>query len=178
VHVHVLNRILATLLALALFLGGLLAVVEIVLAAIDRPAWLIPHRQWSSWLREQTFTGGIVRAVLIGLAVLGLLLLVAALRRGKPGSLQLPARTEGVRVSASRRGIERSLATSARRTDGVRSARAKARRRRVRVKASTGLRSTAELQQPVTAAVTTRLEELGLTSVLRPRVTVSQESSR
>jgi hypothetical protein len=176
--VSIVNRVLATLLALALFLGGLLAVVEIVLAALDRPAWLVPHQEWSGWLRDQDFTGGIVRAGLIGLVVLGLLLLVAALRRGKPGSLRLPARTDGVRVSASRRGIERSLATSARRTDAVRSAHAKARRRTVRIKASTGLRSSAELQQPVTAAVTTRLEELGLAGVLRPRVTISQESSR
>lgn len=175
---HLLNRLLATLLALALFLGGLLAVAEIVLAALDRPAWLVPHERWSGWLREQTFTAGIVRAALIGLALLGLLLLIAALRRGKPGALQLPARTDGVRVSASRRGIERSLATAARRADGVRSARVRARRRSVRVKARTALRSTDDLQQPVTAAVTERLDQLGLAGVLRPRVTVSRESAR
>lgn len=175
---HVVNRVLATLLALALFLGGLLAVVEIVLAALDRPAWLVPHPDWTSWLTGNTFPSGIVRAVLIGLAVLGLLLLVATLRRGRPGSLQLPGRTEGVRVTASRKGIERTLATAARRPDGVRSARVKAGRRAVRVRATTGLRSTEELRQPVTTAVTDRLEELGLTGVLRPRVTVSQESSR
>ena len=38
----VVNRVLATLLALALLLGGLLAVVEIVLAALGRPPWLVP----------------------------------------------------------------------------------------------------------------------------------------
>lgn len=175
---HVVNRVLATLLALALFLGGLLAVVEIVLTAVDRPAWLVPHQQWSRWLGDNTFSAGIVRVVLIGLVIVGLLLLLAALRRGKPGSLQLPARSEGVRVTASRRGIERTLSTAARRADGVRSARVRAGRRSVRVKASTAMRSTAELDQPVTTAVTERLEELGLTGVLRPRVTVSQESSR
>ncbi|TFV64139.1 hypothetical protein E4P41_02550 [Geodermatophilus sp. DF01-2] len=174
---HVVNRVLATLLALALFLGGLLAIVEIVLAALGRSPWLIPHPQWSTWLAEQTFAAAVVRAILIGLVVLGLLLLVAALRRGKPGSLALPGRTDGVRVSASRRGIERTLSTAARRADGVRSARVQARRRTVRVKASTALRSTDELQQPVTAAVTERLDELGLAGVLRPRVTVSRESS-
>ncbi len=175
---HVVNRVLATLLALALLLGGLLAVVEIVLAQLDRPHWLVPHEQWSSTLAEQTFVGSVVRAVLIGLVVLGLLLLVLALRRGKPGSLQLPSRTQGVQVSASRRGIERSLGTAARRTDGVRSARVKAGRRAVRVKAATALRSPDELKQPVTTAVTGRLEQLGLDGVLRPRVTVTKESSR
>lgn len=175
---HVLNRVLATLLALALLLGGLLAVVEIVLAQLGRPSWLVPHEQWSSWLAGQTFPDGVVRAVLIGLAVLGLVLLVLALRRGKPGSVQLPSRTDGVRVSASRRGIERSLATAARRADGVRSARARAGRRAMRVKAVTALRAAGDLQQPVTAAVAARLEQLGLGGVLRPRVTVTKESSR
>jgi hypothetical protein len=175
--VPMLNRVLATLLALALFLGGLLAVVEIVLAAFDRPAWLVPHQEWSTWLAGESFDDGVVRAALIGLVVVGLLLLLVGLRRGKPGSIALPARTDGVRVTASRRGLERSLATSASRAGGVRSARAKVGRRAVRVKATTAVRS-GDLQQPVTAGVTERLEELGLSGVLRPRVTVSQESAR
>ncbi len=174
---HIVNRVIATVLALTLFLGGLLAVVEIVLGLLGRPYWLIPHPTWSSWLGDQSFSGGVVRAVLIGMVIVGLLLLVVALRRGKPGSLTLPGRTDGVRVTASRRGIERTLSAAARRADGVRSARATAGRRRVRVKAATALRSPRELQQPVTDAVTERLGELGLTGVLRPRVTVSRESS-
>jgi hypothetical protein len=55
---------------------------------------------------------------------------------------------------------------------------ARARRHSVRVKAKTALRSTDDLQQPVTAVVTERLDQLGLAGVLRPRVTVSRESSR
>jgi hypothetical protein len=174
---HVLNRVLATLLALVFFLGGLLAVVEIVLAALDRPAWLIPHQQWSQWLTGQDFAGGIVRAFLIGLVVIGLLLLAVGLRRGKPGSIPLPARTDGVHVTASRRGIERSLATSARRADGVRSAQARVGRRTAKVKATTFARSRDDVEQPITAGITERLQELGLSGVLRPRVTVSQEKS-
>ena len=174
----VLNRVVATLLALALLLGGLLAAAEIVLAAIGRPSWLVPHERWSTWLGDQTFSGAVVRLVLVGLVILGLLLLIAALRRGKPGSLPLAARTDGVRVTTSRRGVERSISTAASRADGVRSARAKVGRRTVRVKTSTAVRSPGELQQPVTAAVTERIEELGLTGVLRPRVTLAQESPR
>ena len=173
----VLNRVLAALVALALFLGGLLAVVEIVLAGLDRPPWLVPHPDWSETLTGESFTAGVVRAVLIGLVVVGLLLLLVGLRRGKPGSIPLPARSDGVSVTASRRGIERSIATSARRVDGVRSARAKVGRRTVKVAATTGVRS-GDVQQPITAGVTERLEELGLSGVLRPRITVSQERSR
>ena len=119
---HVVNRVVAALLALALFLGGLLAVAEITLAALDRPAWLVPHQDWNRWLVDNTFTTSVVRAVLIGMVLLGLLLLVAGLLRGRPGSLQLPGRTEGMRVTASLRGIERTLATASRRPGGMRSA--------------------------------------------------------
>ena len=175
---QVLNRVLSTLLALVLLLGGLLAVVEIVLAALGRPHWLVPHEQWSSWLAEQTFASAVVRAVLVGLAVLGLLLLGAALRRGRPGALALPTRTDRVRVTASRRGVERTLARAARRPAGVRSARVRAGRRRVRVTATTALRSPGDLRRQVTAAVDERLDELGLAGTVRSTVTVSQEGTR
>ena len=174
----VVNRVLATLLALALLLGGLLAVVEIVLAALGREPWLVPHPGWTAWLSDQTLASGVVRAVLIGAGVVGLVLLVLALRRGRPGALPLPTRVESVRTTASRRGIERTLRAAATRPDGVRDARVKARRRTVRVRAATALRDPGDLQSRVTEAVTQRLDELGLSGSLRPRVTVSKGAGR
>jgi uncharacterized protein DUF6286 len=171
--VQVINRILATLLALALFLGGLLAVVDIVLVQLQRAPFLVPVGRWAAWLRSQAFDAGIVRAVCVGLAVVGLLLLVAGLRRGRPGTLTLPSRQEGVRVTAARRELERALAAAARRVDGVAGAHARARRRSVRVVAATPLRDPGELTRQVTDVVAGRLGELGLTDVVRPRVSVS-----
>lgn len=175
---QIVNRILAVLLAAALTVAGALGAVEIVLAALGRRPMLVPHRQWSRWLGERTFDDGVVRVVLIGLALLGLLLLVAALRRGRPGSLPLPSGTEAVRVTASRRGLERTLASAARRAEGVQSARVKAGRRKVRIQASTSLREPGDLASRVTAAVGERLEELGLAGVVRPRVRVSRKAAR
>lgn len=175
---HVLNRIVSTLLALALFAGGLLAVVEIVLALLGRAYWLVPHPNWSTWLGEQTFASGVARAILIGMVLLGLFLLFLALRRGRPGSLALPGRSNGVRVTASRRGIERSLSRAAQSADGVRDANVRAGKRKVRVKALTGLREPGDLQQRVTAAVDERLEELGLAGAVRSQVTVSGKGNR
>ncbi|SET83970.1 DUF6286 domain-containing protein [Geodermatophilus poikilotrophus] len=174
----VVNRVLATLLALALLLGGLLAVVEVVLAALGRRPWLVPHPDWTSWLTDQSLDSGAVRAALVGAVVLGLVLLVLALRRGRPGALPLPARVESVRTTASRRGIERTLRAAATRPDGVRDARVRARRRTVRVRAATALREPGDLQSRVTEAVSQRLEELGLAGTLRPRVTVSRGAGR
>ena len=174
----VVNRVLATLLALALLLGGLLAVVEIVLAALGRAPWLVPHPDWTTWLSDQNLGSGVVRAVLIGAVVLGLVLLVLALRRGRPGALPLPSRVESVRTTASRRGLERTLRAAATRPDGVREAQVRARRRTVRVQAATALRDPGDLQSQVTQAVTERLDELGLSGTLRPRVTVSRGAGR
>lgn len=174
----VVSRVLATLLALALLLGGLLAVAEIVLAALGRPPWLVPHPGWTTSLTDQDLGSGLVRAVLIGAVVLGLVLLVLALRRGRPGALPLPSRVDSVRTTASRRGIERTLHAAATRPDGVRDAQVKARRRTVRVRAATALREPGDLQTRVTEAVTERLDELGLAGSLRPRVTVSTGAGR
>ncbi|MGX5653597.1 DUF6286 domain-containing protein [Geodermatophilus nigrescens] len=173
-----LNRALAVLLALVLLVGGLLAVVEIVLAALDRPHLLVPHERWSAWLREQTFTTGVVRAVLVGLVVLGLLLLVAGLRRGRPGRVPLAARTDGVHVTASRRGLERALARAARRADGVTDARVRAGRRSVRVRAETALRAAEGLRPRIGAAVDQQLEELGLAGAVKTTISVSRKAAR
>lgn len=174
-----LNRILSALLAIGLLLAGLLAAAEIVLAQLGQRYWLVPHQQWSSWLGEQTWDATIPRAVLVGVGALGLLLLTAALRPGKPPSVALPARSDsstGTVVSASRRGLEKTIAAAAQRPEGIHSATADVRRRTVRVKARTGTRSKTDLQQQVTAAVSQRLTELDLSDTLRPRITIAKES--
>ncbi|WP_425953470.1 DUF6286 domain-containing protein [Xylanimonas sp. McL0601] len=176
---NVVNRFLAVVLALVLFLGGLLAAVEIFRAQVGDAPWLVPWEKWSTWLGTQTWVTNLVRAVLVGIGIVGLLLLVAALRRGRPGDLVLPAESAlpGVRTTVSRRGVEKSLETAARDVDGVRSARADAHRHRVTVRASSMTRE-GEPEQRVRQAVTERLAALGLEQSLRPRVTMRYEERR
>jgi hypothetical protein len=169
--------VLATVLAAALFLGGLLAAVDVLLVQAGRTAFLVPTGQWAGWLRAQTFGAGIVRLICGALAVVGLLVLISALRPGRPGALRLPPRAEGITVTARRRELERTLATAATRVDGVSSARAKARRRSVRLHAATTLRQPGDLPTRVHQAVTARLNELGLGGTLRPRITLTRPRS-
>src|SRR5687768_13721642 len=89
-------RVVSALLALALLLGALLAVVEIVGAALERSPWLVPYPEWTDWLRSHTWEDWIVNAVLIGFLLVGLLLLFLALRRGKPATLALRGGSPGV----------------------------------------------------------------------------------
>jgi hypothetical protein len=174
----VVNRILAALLALVLLLGGLLAASEIVLAQLGRPPWLVPYPQWSVWLGQRTLTDGLMRAAMAALVVVGLLLMLAALRRGKPHNLMLPSNIEGVQVTASRRGIERSLREAGSRISGVRSVEVRAGRRTVKVRAYTASRTEGQVQQQLTDTVAAKLRQLGLADRLRPRVTIVTGKSR
>ena len=73
--------------------------------------------------------------------------MLAALRRGKPHNLTLPSNIEGVQVTASRRGIERSLREAGSRIGGVRSVNVRAGRRTVKVRAYTASRTEGQVQQ-------------------------------
>jgi hypothetical protein len=168
------NRVLSVLLALLLLAGGLLVAVEIVLAQLGRPALLIPWSAWVSWLGGQTWDTTIVRLVLAGLVVVGLVLLVLALRPGKPRRLALPATGSNLQVSIARRALQQNLADTAARASGVASASAKARRRTVTVTATTANPNTTEVQKAAQAAVDQRIKQLGLTRRLRSRVRIDR----
>jgi hypothetical protein len=171
------TRVVSTLLALALLLGSVLAVWEIAAAALGRSP-LFPHAEWADWLSTRSWNDWIVIAVLVGLVVLGLLLLLLAFRRGKPSSLALGSRTEGVDVTVSRRSVEKSLETAAARTTGVAGASASVTRRTARVDARTVARSESDIRETVSSAVGARLDSLGLERRLRRRVNLTTKDTR
>lgn len=166
------NRVLAALLALLLLLGGLLGAAEIVLAALNRPPLLIPRQQWSTWLGQQSWNTPVVRIVLAAMALIGVLLIRTALRRGKPPVLAAPNRVPGVRVSMPRRSVEKTVAAAARNTSGVQGASAAAGRRAITVTVRTPMRSPGNLRSEALTAVTGRLRELDLADTLRAKVKV------
>ena len=175
------TRTLSALLALALLLGSLLVIAEIAVAASGNGSWLVPYPAWTDSLRQRHWNDPAVRAILVGLVVVGLLLLIAAVRRGRPAALPLAARTPGVDVNVSRRSVERSLAAAASRTKGIIQADASLRRRSARIGAQAASRSEssrAGLQHEVESAVKARLDSLGLTRPLHLRVHVTSKDRR
>jgi hypothetical protein len=171
------TRVVAVLLALALLLGSLLGVVEIVAAALDRAPALVPYPEWATWLRTHSWNDGIVTAVLGGLVLLGLLGLLLAVRRGKPATLALRSGSDGVDVTASRRGVEKSLAAAAERTAGIAGASAAVSRRTARVDARTVAPSTPGVREEVESAVRGRLDSLGVEPGLRTRVELTTKGT-
>jgi Family of unknown function (DUF6286) len=172
------TRVVSALLALALLFGSLLAVVEIAAAALDRGQALVPYPDWNDWLRSHSWDDQIVKALLGGLVVLGLLCLLLAIRRGKPAALALRSRTDGVDVTASRRSVEKSLAAAAARTSGIAGASASVSRRTARVKARTVARSEPGIREEVESAVRGRLDSLGTARRMRTRVALTTKDTR
>ena len=171
-------RVVCALLALVFLLGSLLAAVVITGAALGLAPALAPYPEWSTWLRAHSWNEWTVKAVLGGLVVLGLLLLLLAFRRGRPASLALSRRTDGVKVTASRRSVEKALAAATARTPGIAGASASVSRRTARVDARTVARSEPGIREEVEAAVRRRLDSLDLQRRLRTRVDLTTKEGR
>jgi hypothetical protein len=175
---NLVTRVVSALLALALFFCSLLAVVETAAAALDRGQVLVPYPDWTDWLRTHSWNDLIVRALLGGLVLLGLLLLLLAFRRGKPAALTLRSRTDGVDVTASRRSVEKSLAAAAARTTGVAGASASVSRRTARVAVRTVALSDPGIREEVESAMRGRVDSLGTERRLRTRVAITTKDMR
>jgi hypothetical protein len=176
--VLVLRRLLALVLAAALMLGAAIGLMEIVAAALGRQAWIVPDQDWVNRLRGYRWDDGVVRLGLSGALLLGLLLLMAGLYRGRPAELALTSIEPGVTVTVSRRGVEQVLAAAARSIPGIISAKVSSRRRGVGVDAWTRIQEAGGLRDRVDAAVRERIDALLLSRPPRLTVRVRTEESR
>jgi hypothetical protein len=112
-----------------------------------------------------------VRVVLLTVAVVGLALLVAQLVPRRTRLLPIADPTPGVTAATTRRSLERALRRAASSADGIVSASVTANRRRVKVRAVTGLRDLTGIRESLVSAVTEQLDGIGLSR--RPALSVS-----
>jgi hypothetical protein len=123
---RVVNRLASLLLAFVLLGGGLLIAAETVAVVLDLPPLLIDRNGWYRGLSGTSLGDPIPRAIAIFVTALGLLILVAQLRRWAPDRLAIQ-RGDGWHLQ--RRSVEQRLASTADEVPGVRSATARIRRR-------------------------------------------------
>ena len=157
------NRLLAALLSLALIVAGVLVVVEVVAQRLGRNPAVVDWPHLYDWARRTPWQQGSVRVACILLAVAGLLLLAAELKRSKPD--RLAVRSETTDAAYTRRGVAATVRSAVSDVDGINSASVSVSRRKVKVEATTaGLQPfTAEtLQEPATTAARQRLDTLEL----------------
>lgn len=174
---RLLNRLLAALLSLALIVAGGLVVIEVVVQRLGRS----PVTNWPrvlDWSRRTPWQQGSVRVACILLALAGVLLLAAELKRSRPS--RLPVRSEATDAAYTRRGVASAIRSAVNGVDGISSASVSVSRRKVKVEATTaGLQPfTAEtLREPTIAAARQRLDSLELQSPPALSVEVSTVST-
>jgi hypothetical protein len=168
--VRIVNRVVAAVLGLGLLVGGIVVAVEIVVAGFDRRPWILPHDDWYDSARERTWESAPARWIFIGLVAAGLLLLLVQLARRRPTALAL---TPGaIPTDLSRRSLEKALVREAARVDGVAAAKAKVRKDRADVSATSNRRQVADLEPAVASALDRRMGALGLARPPEVRVKV------
>lgn len=163
-----LSRILAGLLALAAVAGGVLLIVEIAVAALERSPWVVPWDRWWRSAQEQPWSSGDTRIVAVILVAAGLIFLIVALSRWRPTRLPLQDEPGVVGGDVRRASLERSLARAAEDLDGVDKATVRLVGSRARVRVDSSRREPGDLGTQVGRRVTERLDALQLAAP--PRV--------
>jgi hypothetical protein len=171
--VRVLLRVLAPLLGLAVAVVGVLVLLEVV-AAWVRPdegeGLVLPWPEWFAVLQQTAWTDAPVPGIAIGVAALGLLLvLVGLLARRHDIAVDGPA--PAITVTTSPRVLARLVGRRVRAADDVAAASVTATRRKVSVAAEAWSDAGPELADSVRARVEGLLDEVPLHR--RPRVTVT-----
>jgi hypothetical protein len=172
------NRVVVALLTLALAVTGVFAAIEVVLAMLSRPPLVLPREQAIDALQHSRWADTPVRGVLLGVAALGLVLLISQLVPRRTRLLPIADPTPGVTAATTRRSVERALRRAATAADGITGASVTARPRRVRVRAVTGLRDVTGIHANLIAAVTDQLDGIGLARRPALSVTLRQKEPR
>lgn len=148
------------LVAAVLAAAGLLGVIQAVSAALGRPLWRLPHRDFAGPLQHTHWNGTATLAVAAAVAFIGFLLVLAGLIPGRPRAIPIASGDESIVVGVPPRSLRRSLARLAEDVDGIDHVKVRIRRRLVVVRATTRLRDPAGLRENVHAAVQDRLAGL------------------
>lgn len=172
------NRPLAFLLSLALTLGAVLVLIEIVAHAVGAKAIVLDWPGLYRWASGTTWGSGVVRLIGVGLAVIGLLLLAAQLTPRRPDRLRLQPVDPATDAAITRRGLARTVRDAATEVDGVRDAHVTVRRNLVRVRADVGDGTVDSLHAAVASAAQHRLDTLRLATMPALSVRLSKEEEK
>jgi hypothetical protein len=170
--VRVTNRILALAAALCLAAGGLLVAVEIAWAGLGHGPWLIPYDDWYTDARTNRWDTSPARSLFLALTLAGMVLLALQLVRARPRSI--PLEDGQTRAGLTRRSLEKALARTAGSQDGVATAKATIRRRRIRIRAVTR-RTQGDLPPRVEKAARRCRHDLGIDGALELAVQVQRQ---
>ena len=159
---RVLLRVLAPLLGIALAAAGVLVVIEVV-AAWVRPGMegglVVPWPDWMVTLASVSWNQSPVPGIAIGVAVVGLLLIIVGLA-ARRSEVRLEAPKADMTVTTPPRVLARLVGTRVRESDDVLSASVTASARRVAVTALAWHDAPPDLREVIVGRVRELLDEL------------------
>jgi hypothetical protein len=162
-----LNRVLAALLSLAIVIGGLLLIIEVIADRIHHKPALWHWHPLYAWAGRTQWQAGAVRVICVLLIIAGLILLLAELKPPRVSRLRLDEDTPGIDAAYTRRGVAAAVTAAVSDVDGIRAVRTRVTRRKVIVSATAGASdktAAGQLRAPVTEAAQQRLALLTLRS--------------
>lgn len=173
---RIVERFLSLVLALALIAGSVLLALEVAYAVAGQPPLLV---QWPAAYElgnDNQWDTAVARFVAAAVLLVGLLLLLIALKPRRARRLRMTPGSSGVDAAITRRSLRTTLLNTATRVDGISSARAKVSKRRATVTGVSRL-GTADTASALTgeldSALRARLDGLQLAKPPRLRTSVS-----
>jgi hypothetical protein len=157
-----LDRLLALVLGLAGLVFGVLVVAEVINAALSRAPLLLPYPQVAAFLREHSWSAGVIVTIAALLLVAGLLLLIAELKPRRRTHLVLGPRDPQTTATLSTRSLARVLENAAVQTAGVHRAAATVRARRARLRLQVLSRDASEIAAQAERNAASALSDLQL----------------
>ena len=146
--------------AAVLAAAGIVGAIWAASAALGHPLWKVPHREFAGPLQDTSWSGTGTLAGAAAAAFIGFVLILIGVIPGRPRAIVVASGDDSVVIGVPRRSLRRSLAWLAEEVPGIDSAKVRAGRRSVTVRATTRLRDPAGLRESVQAAVQDRLTAL------------------
>ena len=162
---RVLNRPLAFILAAALAVASVVVIIEVIAAGAHHGPVLAHWPTWYRWAENTRWDARVVQVWSAILIVIGALILALELKIPRVTRLRLNAGHQATDAALTRSGLAGILRAAATSIDGITGAAVTVRRRRAVVAAKAAARGRAPadaLMQPVTEAVRSRLDGLGM----------------
>ncbi|WP_236242500.1 DUF6286 domain-containing protein [Streptomyces sp. CC228A] len=170
------RRLLVAFVSLVVAAAGAAVAVDVVAVGTGNAPVVWPQRSLTRELRTREWGDDVIMAVAAGIALIGLLLLWAALSSGRRRAVRVDTADEHTRTVLTRRGLRRTIGAAVGRVDGVDEHRVRLRGRRVKVRATTPLREPQGLQERVAEAAGEQLAAVRTAAAYK--VTVKVRTAR
>jgi hypothetical protein len=168
--VRAFNRVLSAFLAAVLVVAGVLTILEICRAALSQPPAVVQWPKLLPKLRNNSYNDVGPILVCVGLAVVGLLILISGIKRGKPYALPAGSTAPGIRTEIHRRSLQRAMQAAVAATDRVERGEVTLRRRSARITARASTQSTEGLEADIRQRVEALLNSIALVEPPRLRI--------